>query len=151
LLKDNAYLRSFAERIQRVDYCRWWQADAARCALNGWTYWTLRKTGQGVAQATAALAGKGVADKNELLFQAGINFNELPLWQRRGTGLYWEQFGREGYNPKLDRKESATRRRMKVDQELPTGDEYADFVRRLMKAEAVGPTNGPSNSAVTAR
>ena len=60
-----------AEDEQVVDYFRWRQADAARCALNGWTYWTLRKAGQGVAEATAALEGKSVADKNELLFQAG--------------------------------------------------------------------------------
>jgi tRNA(His) 5'-end guanylyltransferase len=30
-----------------------------------------------------------VADKNELLFADGISFNEVPVWQRRGTGLYW--------------------------------------------------------------
>jgi tRNA(His) 5'-end guanylyltransferase len=29
------------ERV--IDYFRWRQADAARCALNGWTYWLLAK------------------------------------------------------------------------------------------------------------
>jgi tRNA(His) 5'-end guanylyltransferase len=119
---------------QVVDYCRWRQADATRCALNGWTYWTLRKAGQGMAAATAALEGKSVADKNELLFQAGINFNDLPLWQRRGTGLYWEFYEREGYNPKQDQKVVTTRRRIKVDEELPMGEEYAEFVSRLLRA-----------------
>lgn len=71
-----------------VDYFRWRQADATRCALNGWCYWTLRQSGATVAAATAALVGKGVAAKNELLFQRGINFNDLRAWQRRGTGLY---------------------------------------------------------------
>lgn len=123
-----------AEDEQVVDYFRWRQADASRCALNGWTYWTLRKQGQGVAQATAALEGKSVADKHELLFQAGTNFNDLPLWQRRGTGLYWERYEREGYNPKLDQKVVTTRRRIKVDQELPKGEEYADFISRMMQA-----------------
>jgi tRNA(His) guanylyltransferase len=117
-----------AESEQVMDYFRWRQADAARCALNGWTYWTLRKAGQSVAEATAALEGKSVSDKNELLFQAGINFNDLPLWQRRGTGLYWEQYEREGYNPKLDQKVITTRRRIKVDEELPMGDEYARLI-----------------------
>jgi tRNA(His) guanylyltransferase len=28
-----------------------------------------------------------VGSKNELLFLRGINFNEVPLWQRRGTGI----------------------------------------------------------------
>jgi tRNA(His) 5'-end guanylyltransferase len=121
---------------QVVDYFRWRQADAARCALNGWAYWTLRKQGQGVAQATAALEGKTVADKNELLFQAGVNFNDLPPWQRRGTGLYWERYERGGYNPRLGQKVITTRRRIKVDQELPMGEEYAAFISRLMRADS---------------
>ena len=122
-----------AEDEQVVDYFRWRQADAARCALNGWTYWTLRKAGHTMAQATCALEGKSVADKNELLCQAGINLNELPSWQRRGTGLYWQSFQREGHNPKLDQKAVATRRRVKVDSELPTGEEYAGFISRLLR------------------
>jgi tRNA(His) 5'-end guanylyltransferase len=86
-----------------------------------------------VAQATAALEGKTVADKNELLFQVGINFNELPLWQRRGTGLYWERYEREGYNPKRDQKVITTRRRVKVDWELAMGDEYGRFIEQLLR------------------
>ena len=41
-----------------VDYFRWRQGDASRCALNGWCYWTLRQTGNSVAEATSALHGK---------------------------------------------------------------------------------------------
>jgi tRNA(His) 5'-end guanylyltransferase len=129
---------------QVVDYFRWRQADAARCALNGWTYWTLRKAGQGVADATKALQGKSVADKNELLFQAGINFNDLPRWQRRGTGLYWERYEREGFNPKLDQRVLTSRRRIKVNQELEMGAEYVAFIERLMRASSVVPTAGLS-------
>ena len=100
-----------------VDYFRWRQADAARCALNGWCYWTLRKEGQSFAEATKALEGKTVADKNELLFRRGINFNDLPPWQRRGTGIYWETIretrgqsenGRNSHNPS---EESASGRK----------------------------------------
>jgi tRNA(His) 5'-end guanylyltransferase len=123
-----------AQDEQVVDYFRWRQADAARCALNGWCYWTLRKSGQGVAEATATLRGKGADFKNELLFRAGINFNDLPPWQKRGTGLYWETYERAGYDPRLDREVTAIRRRIKVDQDLPTGDPYSDFVRQLMRA-----------------
>jgi tRNA(His) guanylyltransferase len=129
-----------AQDEQAVDYFRWRQADAARCALNAWTYWTLRKQGQGVAQATAALEGQGVAGKNELLFQAGVNFNDLPLWQRRGTGLYRERYEREGYNPKVDQKVVTARRRIKVDRELPAGEEYGRFIERLLRQ---GPSAGP--------
>jgi len=119
------------------DYFRWRQADAARCALNSWCYWTLRKSGQSVKEATDALVKKSVAFKNELLFQHGINFNELPAWQRRGTGLYWERYEKEGFNPVRNERVTAVRRRIKTDTELPMKDEYSRFIRRLMKtAEA---------------
>jgi len=124
---------------QVSDYFRWRQADAARCALNGWCYWTLRKEGQSVAEATKALQGVSVADKNELLFQRGVNFNDLPLWQRRGTGLYWEAFEREGYDPKLGQKVVTTRRRIKVDRELPMAEEYAARISRMMAASSTPP------------
>ena len=63
---------------QVVDYFRWRQADAARCALPGWCYWTLRGAGWSMAEATRALEHKRVAFKHELLFQHGINFNGSP-------------------------------------------------------------------------
>ena len=129
---------------QVVDYFRWRQADAARCALNGWCYWTLRREGRTVAEATKALSGASVADKNELLFQRGVNFNDVPLWQRRGTGLCWENYQRQGYNPKLDQRVLTTRRRVKVDQELPMGEDYANYVRAVLQAppEAEGRPDG---------
>lgn len=127
---------------QVIDYFRWRQADASRCALNGWCYWTLRKNGQSVAGATRALEGKSAAEKNELLFQAGINFNDLPLWQRRGTGLYREVYQREGYNPRTQEKVIATRRRVCVDEGLPKGEDYAALLDRLLRTEGSTPAAG---------
>jgi tRNA(His) guanylyltransferase len=115
-----------------VDYFRWRQADATRCALNGWAYWTLRKSGRTVEEATAQLSGQTVAYKNEVLFQSGTNFNDLPAWQKRGTGLYWETYEKQGYNPQLGRAVTATRRRVRVDRDLPAGDGYASLVRSLL-------------------
>jgi len=64
-----------------VDYFRWRNEDAHRNALNAHGYWLLRKQGKSVGEATAAMSGLSVAQKNELLFQNGVNFNDLPLWQ----------------------------------------------------------------------
>ncbi|HVR73349.1 MAG TPA: tRNA(His) guanylyltransferase Thg1 family protein [Planctomycetota bacterium] len=119
-----------------VEYFCWRQADATRCALNGWAYWTLRKAGQTVGEATAALVGKTVANKNELLFQAGINFNDVPTWQKRGTGLYWETYEKQGFNPKLGQPVSAVRRRVKIDRELPLGEEYGSFILAFLSPSA---------------
>lgn len=118
---------------QVIDYFGWRQADAARCALNGWCYWTLRKSGQGVAEATRALQGKDVAAKNELLFQSGINFNDVPLWQRRGTGVYWRHVRHTGHDPLRDVPVQTTRRRACVDRELPLGEEYGGLIGALMR------------------
>lgn len=115
-----------------VDYFRWRQADAARCALNGWAYWSLRKAGQSVDQATRALLGQSVAYKNELLFQSGINFNDVPTWQKRGTGIYWETFEKDGFNPKSGQTVTAVRRRLKTDRELPLAEDYGRFIETFL-------------------
>ncbi|WNG21247.1 tRNA(His) guanylyltransferase Thg1 family protein [Cystobacter fuscus] len=119
-----------------LDYFRWRQSDATRCALNGWCYWTLRKEGQSAAQASRALHGQSVGFKNELLFQRGINFNELPPWQRRGSGVVWEQYEKEGVNPVTGQTVRSTRRRLRVDQELPMKDAYDAYLRERMRPES---------------
>ncbi len=114
-----------------ADYFSWRQADAARCALNGWCYWTLRKAGKSRRQATAALDGATTAGKNELLYQHGINFNELPMWQRRGVGLWWETYERPGHDPVRGVDVTVTRRRIRVDRELPMKDAYRTLIGQL--------------------
>lgn len=112
-----------------LDYFRWRQEDAHRNALNAHCYWALRKEGKTSAQATAALKGRSVADKNELLFQRGTNYNELPLWQKRGVGLYWGTRPKTGVNPKTGQSVTVARRSLQIDLELPRGEEYADFLK----------------------
>lgn len=124
-----------ARRADVVDYFRWRQADATRCALNGHCYWTLRKEGKSVAEATRALVGMSVSKKNELLFERGINFNDLPSWQRRGSGIYWDTVLKTGKNPKTGAEVSVTRRRLCVDGELPMKETYGKFVTRFLKEE----------------
>lgn len=96
------------ERAQ--DYFLWRQEDAHRNALNAHCYWMLRKEGVSVQEATKALEGQSVAFKNELLFSRGINFNELPYWQKRGIGIAWENIDVKGFNP-MTEKEAVTKMR----------------------------------------
>jgi len=115
-----------------VDYFRWRQQDSHRNALNAHCYWMLRDEGQSPKQATNQLLGLSVSDKNELLFSREINFNELPNWQKRGTGLYRETYDKEGYNPITEETVIVQRRRIKVDYDLPMKDDYNDFIRAFV-------------------
>jgi len=111
-----------------VDYFRWRNEDAFRNALNAHCYWQLRKSGLHENAATQKLEKMSVADKNELLFSFGINFNDLPNWQKRGVGLYWKEFDKPGVNPKTGESVIAKRREIKVDFDLPMKDEYDGFL-----------------------
>ena len=117
-----------------VDYFRWRNEDAHRNALNAHCYWLLRKQGKDIGDATATLKGISVAAKNELLFRNGISFNDLPLWQRRGVGLYWEEYDRPAENPVTGEKVFARRRRIRRDLELPMKDDYSAFLRKIIIA-----------------
>ncbi len=120
------------ERVQ--DYFQWRQEDAHRNSLNAHCYWMLRKQGKSVANATQMLEGQSIAYKNELLFQNGINYNELPNWQKRGIGIYWETYEKQGFNPVTGKTEIAERRALKVDDELLIREEYSNFIAELLVA-----------------
>jgi tRNA(His) guanylyltransferase len=110
------------------DYFRWRSEDAHRNALNAHCYWAARKDGKSVTDATELVKGLSVPAKNELLFRYGINFNDLPSWQKRGTGLYWESYEKAAINPKTGEQVLAVRRRLKRDFELPLKDDYSKLV-----------------------
>ena len=115
-----------------VDYFRWRQEDAHRNALNSWCYWTLRKEGKKAREASKALEGKATSFKNEMLFQHGINYNDLPNWQKRGTGIYVQEVEKEGLNPITGVKILTTRKQLLVDYDLEIGDKYDDFIRKMI-------------------
>ncbi len=118
------------ERVQ--DYFRWRQEDAHRNSLNAYCYWTLRKEGKTVRQATKELEGRTVSYKNELLFSRGINYDQLPSWQKRGVGLWKEEYEKKGCNPLSGATEIAIRNRIKVEYNLPVGEKYSEMVRGFL-------------------
>ena len=98
-----------------VNYFRWRSEDAHRNSLNSHCYWLLRKENVDAREATVLLEGKTVAEKNELLFSRGINFNDLPAWQKRGIGLYWIES------------------RIHSNYDLPFGDAYGEYIARFLE------------------
>lgn len=111
-----------------VDYFRWRNEDAHRNALNAHCYWRLRQDNFSQNEATLKMDGLSISDKNELLFQYGINFNTLPNWQKRGIGIYWKEIEKAGFNPKTNEKVSVNRRVLYTDFELPMRDYYNQFI-----------------------
>ena len=115
------------------DYFSWRQEDAHRNSLNAHCYWMLRKTGISAREATGMIEGKSVSWKNELLFSEGVNYNELPGWQKRGIGLYRSVYERKGYNPESGQEELCTRSRIETEMELKTGEAYREWVVSLLR------------------
>jgi len=115
-----------------ADYFSWRQSDASRTALSTWCYWTMRQAGVTARQATAALKGASTAQQNELLYQHGINFNDIPSWQRRGISMHWEDYSKPGNDPRTGAETTAIRRRLKIDDQLPVKDEYHAMVTHLL-------------------
>ena len=113
-----------------ADYFRWRQTDAARCALNGWCYWTLRQENQSARAATRALDGLTRDAKENLLRERGIIWDELPMWQRRGACWSWETHETRGIDPQKGAV-TATRRRLKLNENLAWGAEFGAWVSRI--------------------
>ncbi|WPQ66348.1 tRNA(His) guanylyltransferase Thg1 family protein [Chitinophaga sancti] len=115
-----------------VDYFRWRNEDAHRNALSAHCYWILRKNGQSANAATKTINHLSTAQKNELLFSYGINFNELPDWQKREIGIYWGETEKEGINPVTGQQMTVQRRTLVVNDVLPMRDEYSAFIEKLL-------------------
>ncbi|MBF9224117.1 tRNA(His) guanylyltransferase Thg1 family protein [Hymenobacter ruricola] len=119
-------------RTDVVDYFRWRAEDALRNSLNAHCYWLLRGEGATEAGATTQVSGLRTSEKHELLFQRGINFNNLPAWQKRGLGLYWQLVERQGYNPVTQQTTQTQRRELHTDFELPVREAYMEFIQGLL-------------------
>ncbi|MGL5435690.1 MAG: tRNA(His) guanylyltransferase Thg1 family protein [Lachnospiraceae bacterium] len=116
-----------------VDYFRWRNEDANRNALNGYCYWTMRKEGATATEATRYFSGKSVAEKNEYLFQKGINYNDVASWQKRGVGLSWKNVEKIGVNPKNQEEVICTRKELCVVSELPKKEQYEDYIWQRLR------------------
>lgn len=116
-----------------VDEFLWRQEDCNRNALNGYCYWTLRqKDGMTRGAATSALKKISISDKNELLFQRGINYNDVPAWTKRGVGLYYKPVRVVGKDPRTGKDCETFRTKLVTDYNLPYGKEYDTMLKKLI-------------------
>lgn len=119
-------------REEVIEYFRWRQIDAARCALHSWCYWTLRRAGNSSAESVRLLDHKSTRDQKSLLSRHGVEAARIPTWQRHGVGLYWEHYEKSGYDPISARPVTAGRRRIKCRLDLPAGRAYSELLDNLL-------------------
>ncbi|WP_130733887.1 tRNA(His) guanylyltransferase Thg1 family protein [Flavobacterium sp. J27] len=115
-----------------LDYFSWRQEDAHRNSLSSYCYWTLRNHGVDYLEASKRLEKTSTAHKNELLFQHGINYNELPSWQKRGVGLYFKDVLKKGINPVDNTEIQFIRKEIIVSYDLPIKEAYRDFLSHII-------------------
>lgn len=115
-----------------IDYFRWRSEDANRNALNSYCYWTLRKEGLTVKSATEQLKELSTSEKNQLLFERQINYNNVPSWQKRGTCLYFGSTSKVGINRLTGESVSTSRRVIKSNSEIPLGKAFNEWVSGLL-------------------
>jgi tRNA(His) 5'-end guanylyltransferase len=114
-----------------VDYFQWRQEDAARNCLNGYCYWKLReKFSQ--KHVVKFLNKKNAAELQEILFQEGINYNDISSWKKRGIGFYWVEKEKEGKNPMTGESVLAKRKTIYEDKELQYGCDYSKFIKERL-------------------
>lgn len=103
--------------------------------MNAHCYWLLRKLGRSAADATSETLRMTSPDKNELLFSNGLNFNDVPSWQKRGVGLFWTQVPKEGIDPRTGETRISQRTKLAKDFDLPLRDNYDKFIRDILERE----------------
>lgn len=131
----DARISQFPTSIEVVDYFRWRHEDAHRNALNGHSYWLLRRQGLDDHAATQKLKGVSVADRNQMLFEGGMNFNDVPAWQKRGIAVRWQDEERSGTNPKTGAAVTSVRKKAVVDYDLPMKSDFDALVRSIVDAQ----------------
>lgn len=68
-------------------YFKWRQDEAWRNCINAYGIWMLNKL-YSKKEANGKFKGLNSNDIHDLLFNNGINLNDLPVWQKRGLGVY---------------------------------------------------------------
>ena len=98
-------------------YFKYRQDEAWRNCLNSYAQSILNKNNS--PQETAKKLFKlNKSQINDLLFDNGININDVPLWQKRGISVYRIFEEKEGINPKNNKKNISRTSKIYIDLEV---------------------------------
>lgn len=100
------------------DYFKWRQDEAWRNCVNGYGIHFL-KSKYSSSEANEKISGLGLSDIHEMLFQNGINLNDVETWKKRGIGVYRKNKEVTGFNKKESKNQTSYRSFIHVDCNLP--------------------------------
>lgn len=127
---------SFDSRIIPVndeyifDYFKWRQDEAWRNCVNAYGI-NFLKSKYSSDVANEKINGLNLSDIHELLFQNGINLNDVETWKKRGIGVYRKNKKVVGFNKKESKEQTSYRSFINVDCELPIFSE--EFFNKLLQ------------------
>lgn len=120
------------------DYFAWRQADSNRNAILAHCYYKLVASGKTPPQAAAYLQNLPFRDKIKLLAHFGKDLHSIPKWQLYGIAVYWQETAKSGFNPVKNTHEQSIRKKLTESYDLPTGNEYRNFIARIIACPLTG-------------
>ncbi|WP_405268245.1 tRNA(His) guanylyltransferase Thg1 family protein [Methanobrevibacter sp.] len=101
-----------------LKYFKWRQDESWRNCVNshGISY---LKSKYSNSQANDIIKGMNQSEVHELLFQNGINLNDVETYKKRGIGIYRKNKKVVGFNKKENKNQTSYRSYVYTDWELP--------------------------------
>jgi tRNA(His) guanylyltransferase len=94
----------------------------------------LRKAGKTPKDAGEELNNLSFEGKKEILSRYQIEFDDLPEWQKSGTGLLWEAYEKTATDPTTEQEVFARRYRVVHQTDLPQKEAYAQFITEIIES-----------------
>ncbi|MBX7075787.1 MAG: guanylyltransferase [Methanobacteriaceae archaeon] len=114
------------------NYFKWRQDEAWRNCVNGYGIWALKKQYSNI-EANEKIKGLKSKDIHNLLFNKGLNLNDVSTWKKRGIGLYKKNKKINGFNPKTNQTTISYRNYLYADYELEIFSQ--EFFKELFKED----------------
>ena len=107
-----------------LKYFKWRQDESWRNCVNSYGI-SFLKSKYSNSEANDRINGMNQSDVHELLFQNGINLNDVDTYKKRGIGIYRKNKKVIGFNKKENKNQTSYRSYIYTDWQLPIfGEEF---------------------------
>ena len=116
--------------VDILKYFKWRQDESWRNCVNSHGIYYL-KSKYSNSVANDKINGMNINDVHELLYQNGINLNDVDTYKKRGIGIYRKNKKVVGFNKKENKEQTSYRSYVYTDWELPIFTE--EFFKEILK------------------